>query len=308
VIGVRVRVLAVGYLGLQAVSVALWWLLLRVPVVHVLFLPPNNDASALHAFAASDLLLLTLGSALAAFLVARRNPWELPLLWLVAGAIDYATIYVIGWAWLANGAWLGVVLMAPAALLTTVFALLIAGERMPLFRHARAASSGWNFAKTLLQIMVFWTVLLAIFPLMLTRLQSALNIPRWTFAGHRPLALALFLLTSAFSLASGINMSQRGEGTPLPLDSPRRLVTTGVYAYVRNPMALMGLLQGASVALWFGSVMVIAYTIFGALLWNFLVRPLEEADLERVFGAAFARYRQAVRCWLPRLTPYRDAD
>jgi protein-S-isoprenylcysteine O-methyltransferase Ste14 len=288
--------------------VALWWLLLRLPAAQPLFLPPGNDASALHAFAAADLLLLALGSALAALLLARRNPWALPLVWLVAGAIDYATIYTIGWAWLANGGWLGVVLMAPAALLTTIFALLVAGEQLPLFRRARAASSTWNLAKTLLQIALFWTGLLALLPLLLTRVQLALRIPLWRFGGQRPLALALFLLVSTLSLASGVNMSRRGEGTPLPLDGPRRLVTSGVYAYVRNPMALMGLLQGLSVALWLGSVMVLAYTLFGALLWNFLVRPLEEEDLERVFGAAFVRYRQAVRCWIPRLTPYRDAE
>jgi hypothetical protein len=125
----RGRMLAAGYLMLQAAAVSLWWVVLwRVPAARALFLPPGNHISALHAFAGSDLLLLALGSAFASLLIARRNPWALPLVSLVAGAFGYATIYVVGWAWLANGAWLGVVLMAPAALLSALRSCAIVRE------------------------------------------------------------------------------------------------------------------------------------------------------------------------------------
>ena len=43
------------------------------------------------------------------------------------------------------------------------------------------------------------------------------------------------------------------------------------------------------------------FTFAGSLIWNYAVRPLEEADLERRFGDEFRRYRSSVRCWWPRL-------
>ena len=40
--------------------------------------------------------------------------------------------------------------------------------------------------------------------------------------------------------------------------------------------------------------------IAGGLLWHNLVRPAEEVDLERMFGADFVRYRDGVSLWWPR--------
>jgi protein-S-isoprenylcysteine O-methyltransferase Ste14 len=45
----------------------------------------------------------------------------------------------------------------------------------------------------------------------------------------------------------------------------------------------------------------------GAAVWQLVLRPVEERDLALRFGAAYERYRRAVGCWRPRLTPYRTA-
>ena len=39
------------------------------------------------------------------------------------------------------------------------------------------------------------------------------------------------------------------------------------------------------------------------VVWNYVVRPLEESDLEARFGDEYVRYRMSVRCWWPRLRP-----
>jgi protein-S-isoprenylcysteine O-methyltransferase Ste14 len=96
-------------------------------------------------------------------------------------------------------------------------------------------------------------------------------------------------------------MSSRGAGTPLPSAMPNHLVIAGPYRWVRNPMAVAGITQGVAVGLVLGSWLVIAYSMIGSLLWNYAVRPLEEADLEERFGAEFRQYRDAVRCWIPRV-------
>jgi len=58
-------------------------------------------------------------------------------------------------------------------------------------------------------------------------------------------------------------------------------------------------LQTVGVGLWCGSWMVIALALIGALLWNVLIRPTEEADRAARFGEPYRRYSDHVRCWMP---------
>ena len=64
-------------------------------------------------------------------------------------------------------------------------------------------------------------------------------------------------------------------------------------------MALAGLLQTVGVGLVIGSWMVLAIAAAGALMWNGLIRPTEEADLAVRFGEPYRRYAEHVRCWIP---------
>ena len=54
-----------------------------------------------------------------------------------------------------------------------------------------------------------------------------------------------------------MTMALIGEGTPLPAETARKLVVAGPYRYVRNPMAVAGVIQTASIGLLFGSWMVV---------------------------------------------------
>lgn len=94
-------------------------------------------------------------------------------------------------------------------------------------------------------------------------------------------------------------MSTLGNGTPLPSAMPNHLVIAGPYRWIRNPMAAAGILQGAAVGVILQSWLVVAYAVVGSLVWNYVVRPLEESDLEERFGEEFRQYRDAVRCWVP---------
>jgi protein-S-isoprenylcysteine O-methyltransferase Ste14 len=178
---------------------------------------------------------------------------------------------------------------------------------MQWFRRARSATPNWNLAKTAIQIVVFWGVFLFVLPPWLVHVSSRLGIPTYVSPGARVLAVILFVGASTLGLASGFMMAIGGQGTPLPLDAPRTLVVSGPYRWVRNPMAIAGLAQGLAVAVWHGSVVVFAYVVAGGLLWHGVVRPREEADLERTFGAAFAEYKQTVPLWLPRRPDHMDS-
>jgi protein-S-isoprenylcysteine O-methyltransferase Ste14 len=170
------------------------------------------------------------------------------------------------------------------------------------FRVAEPASGARNLAKTALQVVVIWTTTLYLAPLAIVALEAQLGA---TQIARAPLLGWLALIAfSALGLWSGYVMATRGRGTPLPLDTARDLVISGPYRLVRNPMAIAGLGQGLGVALIFGSLGVALYVLAGGTFWNFCVRPIEEADLERRFGDAFRAYRDAVSCWHPSWPPY----
>jgi len=184
-----------------------------------------------------------------------------------------------------------------------VFAVGLTFEQL-MFRRSREASAGWIVTKTFLQIVIVWSLILGVFPYLITIVEDKLGIARLSFPYQVPIAVALFVLISSLGVYSAYVMSTIGKGTPLPLDHATRLVVVGPYKYVRNPMAVSGIGQGLAVALLLGSPLTVLYALMGSLIWQLIFRPLEEDDLERRFGEEFVRYRQAVGCWIPRLTPY----
>ena len=98
-----------------------------------------------------------------------------------------------------------------------------------------------------------------------------------------------------------------GLGTPAPVAPPTKLVVTGLYRYVRNPIYI------AVVAVIFGQALVFGewrLLWYGALLWLFFhlwVLMLEEPALKQTFGAEYESFRTNVPRWIPRLTPWRAA-
>jgi len=300
-----VRRAAAGYFALQGVLVLAWWgMLWRIPSTRAWFTPPGWPESALTAFWMPDLAVAAGGSLAAAWLTVRRGRAAGAARWLVAGAMAYGTLYCLGASLATGGAWLSVALMVPGALASIAFALLASLPPARLFRPARPASATANVARTLAQCAVVWGVTLAVLPFVLLAADAALHLPRAEWPGQHAGAAGLFVAFSALNLWTGLTLATVGEGTPLPLEAPRRLVVRGPYARIRNPMALAGLGQGLTIALGSGSWLLLAYVAVGGLLWNYGLRPAEERDLLDRFGASYADYRRRVRCWIPSLRAY----
>lgn len=173
-----------------------------------------------------------------------------------------------------------------------------------MFRVARVRSASEHLLRTFGQCLVVWGTTLVVGPWLALRLEHALGLPTFMFTGQFPLAVALFVGFSGLNLASGTMLAVRGEGTPLPLECPRRLVIAGPYRVLRNPMALAGLGQGAAVAIGLGSWLVLLYVISGGVLWHTVLRPAEERDLVARFGESYREYQRAVPLWIPRWSLY----
>ena len=109
----------------------------------------------------------------------------------------------------------------------------------------------------------------------------------------------------AVLLDSFARFALRGLGTPAPILPPSRLVVTGLYRHVRNPMyvAVVSLIVGQGLVL--GDSRVIGY---GACVWlavHLFVLGYEEPTLRRTFGAEYERFCANVPRWLPRPRPWR---
>ena len=93
----------------------------------------------------------------------------------------------------------------------------------------------------------------------------------------------------------------RGNGTPLPLDPPKKLVVEGPYRVVRNPMywsVLFVLLGEAAI---FHSVALAELALAFFVGVNLFVLFFEEPSLRQKFGAEYEEYCRRVPRWLPRL-------
>jgi protein-S-isoprenylcysteine O-methyltransferase Ste14 len=112
------------------------------------------------------------------------------------------------------------------------------------------------------------------------------------------LAGAVVFLIGAAIAAWGLWTFRKARTTTVPGEESSQLVTSGPYRFTRNPMYVgltvayigeAGILRQLAPLLLLP--LVIAYL-------NWIVIPLEESTLGRVFGAQYERYRSRVRRWL----------
>lgn len=300
----KVRIAAALYFLVQGVGVFVWWaLLFFAPATRRYFVLEPGSENSLLAFWLADLAFMGAGSLVAAWLCFAESQFRTIAAWFVTGSVSYAVLYCFAFALRTDAGWLGVVLMFPAMIWSGVFSVGMTFERT-MFRRSATGPSGWILFKTFSQIVIVWSLILVVFPYMITLVEAKLGIPRLEFPFQKPLAFVLLVVISSLGVWAAYVMATIGKGTPLPLDHAPNLVIRGPYAFVRNPMAVSGIGQGLAVALFLGSPLVAAYAITGSLIWQLIFRPLEEDDLLLRFGEPYAGYCSNVKCWLPRTRAY----
>ncbi|UUL77791.1 isoprenylcysteine carboxylmethyltransferase family protein [Pseudarthrobacter sp. Fe7] len=299
-----------AYFALQAAAGCLWWV--------AVFVSPEVRRATLGGLdplvvAAFDIPLFVVASAAAAAGAgtAARTAGVVSAVWTIA-----VTAALAAYAASTAQAGAGVLAMGAATAGSAAALCLVLLGRIPTewivrgpfaFRPARSRRSpGLHVAGTFAQIIVFWGFFLGLVPpcLALVEQRWGLAVPFPPLAA--PAGIAVLVLASALGIWSAAVMSTLGDGTPLPSVMPNRLVVAGPYRWIRNPMAVAGIVQGAAVGFILQSWLVVGYAVLGSLVWNYAVRPLEEADLAERFGDEFQQYRAAVRCWIPTTRgPYR---
>ena len=124
------------------------------------------------------------------------------------------------------------------------------------------------------------------------------DVARWRWIAAVPSVLGF-----AVAVRCVWDFGRTGHGTPAPVAPPTRLVVTGFYRYVRNPM-YVGFATGW-VGLWiiFGraNLTAIAAACAVALGVDLFVMFYEEPHLRKLFGAQYEEYCKNVPRWMPRM-------
>jgi protein-S-isoprenylcysteine O-methyltransferase Ste14 len=82
---------------------------------------------------------------------------------------------------------------------------------------------------------------------------------------------------------------------------PERLVNSGPYRYVRNPLYLTLFTDVFGLFLIFEQLWYLVILVFLVIGIHLMVVTQEEPDLEKRFGESYVRYGEIVPRWIPRL-------
>jgi protein-S-isoprenylcysteine O-methyltransferase Ste14 len=126
--------------------------------------------------------------------------------------------------------------------------------------------------------------------------------PHWP-AAVTSTGVQLTLLVCLPGLAAMRELAAVGRGTPLPYDPPSRLVTSGPYAYLRNPMQTTIAAAYTGLALTLGEPTLLLGTLVAVGYSAGLGEWHEGEQLRQAFGEPYRAYRASVRSWLPRWRP-----
>lgn len=117
----------------------------------------------------------------------------------------------------------------------------------------------------------------------------------WNLLGLIPIIIGIVLLIWIFvaGLRNVHRIPERVEGLVSPY-----LLTSGPYAFTRNPIYVAELALWVGWILFYGSVPVLITIAVLCVLGELVVLPREERNLEARFGEVYRQYKRTVPRWL----------
>lgn len=111
-------------------------------------------------------------------------------------------------------------------------------------------------------------------------------------------------IASLIGVSANQTLCLQGGGTPIPLDPTKRLVTTGIYAYVSNPMQLSAALGCLILGAFLQSVWIMSASVMAWIFVQGMVRWHNRNDLLKRFPEGWPEFKAHVPEWLPRWKPW----
>jgi len=114
--------------------------------------------------------------------------------------------------------------------------------------------------------------------------------------------LSLPLLVIGATLGLGTIYSFiKARGSPVPFNPPKKLITTGLYSWVRNPMILGWIIMLFGVGILLNSIsLIFIFTPLFILLNVLYLKTIEEKEMEKKFGKEYLNYKESVPMFILR--------
>ncbi|MBN1548845.1 MAG: isoprenylcysteine carboxylmethyltransferase family protein [Syntrophaceae bacterium] len=145
----------------------------------------------------------------------------------------------------------------------------------------------------------FFLIVLVIF--LALRIDAFFSLPRplqypWNYVVSLPL-----LITGSLLWLWSVLHFAKAKGTPVPVSPPAKLVDTGPYAYVRNPMLSGVFLILFGIAFLMGSLsllFIFTPAFMGCSILEF--KLIEEPELEKRLGENYMDYKRRTPILIPK--------
>jgi protein-S-isoprenylcysteine O-methyltransferase Ste14 len=117
------------------------------------------------------------------------------------------------------------------------------------------------------------------------------------------LALSIIILILGWLICTWAALAfLRNRGTPVPFNPPPKLITTGLYRYIRNPMLLGLFLFLLGLGFFLGSLsLIFIFTPLFILINVLYLKAIEEKEMEKKFGKQYLEYKKRVPIFFPKL-------
>lgn len=130
----------------------------------------------------------------------------------------------------------------------------------------------------------------------------------WQNSSLKWIGAAIIIAGIAIYLLCAIRFLIKGAGTPniwfarglkfIMGEEPKKMVSSGLYKYSRNPMYLGVLTVVLGEALFYQRTILLHYLLFLFILFHLVVIMIEEPHLKKKFGKDYEQYKQQTRRWL----------
>lgn len=149
--------------------------------------------------------------------------------------------------------------------------------------------------------LLYGFVSMILIPFLLVSINNSFNFPIFLYPLMQLLG-GIFVLGGGLLLVHSTSLFVKyGKGgSPLPFDPPKKLVTVGVYKYIRNPMFTASALIWFGEFLFFGSFLLLPYAVGWVLFNHVHLITQDEKWLEKRFGKEYLKYKSNTPRYIPK--------